>query len=204
MWNYNPAPVYGDVSFWVMLVDSTGENYAQVGWGKTEDNSVEYVFSEFLGENGWERWFYDAEDDEWVETESTQPPSSKSYKVTWVEGTPGDHQIQIVYDGSTSQNVTVSWTAVGYHVTGEVHNYQSVVGTDKGDHSPGHGGVDGVNANRIHAENIQAYGVNGGGWADISGYTTTAANGVPEGNMSRDTTSVSGVGFRIWDNRCEE
>ena len=156
LWNYNPAPVYGDVSFWVMLADSTGENYAQVGWGKTEDDSVEYVFGEFTGENGFERWFYDAEDDEWVGTESTQPPSSKSYKVTWVEGTSGDHQIQIVYDGSTSQDVTVSWTAVGYHVTGEVHDYQSVVGTDKGDHSPGHGGVDGVNANRIHAENIQA------------------------------------------------
>ena len=186
--------------FWVMLVDSSVTNYAQVGWLKDSNDSVEYIFSEVVGANGWERYFYDADDDEWGGTKATSPTSSKNYKVTWVDLTPND-QIQIVYDGSTSQSITVNWTAAGYQVMGEVHNYESVAGTDKGDHSPGHGGTPG---NRIHAENLKAKGVNGGDWANISGYTTTTAGNVPEGNMSRDTTSVSGVGFRIWDDRCEE
>ena len=82
LWNYNPAPVFRGMSFWVMLVDSNVTNFAQVGWLKGNNDSVEYVFSEFLGVSGWERYFYDAASDRWVGTQATSPTSSKNYKVT--------------------------------------------------------------------------------------------------------------------------
>ena len=197
LWNYNPDPVFNDVSFWVLLSTNTGDKYAQVGWGKGSGDSVEYVFAEFddTSTNTHTRYYYHSDTNSWTQKKGASPTQSETYKVTWVR-LSGTHQIQVAYGNSSILTHAVDWEPGNYEIMGEVHNYQSGQGVNKGEHSPGHGGTPG---NRIHAENLQVYGVNGLGWQDVSPTRTRE-----QGNMSIDQTGVSGVGFRIWDNRCTE
>lgn len=191
LYNYNPYRVWQDTSFSVNLGDST-YIYAQVGWGKNDDegDEVEYVFSEY--DNGIgppTRMYYDAEADEWTGTKATEPSSSKTYKVTWIDDGP-DKQVQIKYDDSTTQNITVPWTPDVWNVLGETHNFRSDTPKNDGDHAPGD------TTNKIHADTIQFYEYE---WDDVSGYST-----VEQGNMDTDTTDITDVGFRIWDIRCAD
>ena len=196
IWNYNPTPVFDDVSLWVMIINPDRDRYAQIGWGKDDGDSVEYVFREYTDNDGdWHRDYYDASAATWGGSKATQPPSSKEYRMTWVYNNSTDHQLQFVYDNGTVGTKTVDWDVSDWAAEGEVHNFEVVSGTDKGDHSPGHemGG-------EIKVHNMKLYGVNGGGWADPpSGY-----DDVEQANMGIDATSVTGIGFRIWDIRCDE
>ena len=192
IWNYNPGPIFDDTSIWVMITEDGTSDYGQIGWGKDSGDSVEYVFAEYTDGGSGFRAFYDAPNDEWIGTKTTQPPSSKLYTATWVDASP-DNQLQFIYDGSAIWTASVDWIADTWDVSSEVRSYEAVAGTDKGDHSAG------GTSNKIKAHGIKIYGASGAGWADPSGYSSSF-----EANMSSDTTSVTGVGYRIWDNRCSE
>jgi hypothetical protein len=79
--------VFQGTAFWVML--TADEAYAQTGWAKEGNDSVEYVFLQYTDENGDNlvTKYYNASTGQWQGSKATQPPSSKEYNTTWVEGT---------------------------------------------------------------------------------------------------------------------
>lgn len=168
--------------------------YAQTGWAKEGNDSVEYVFLQYTDENGDNlvTKYYNASTGQWQGSKATQPPSSKEYNTTWVEGTGGNHQFQFRYDGGTSNNATVSWEPTEWQVMAETLNFDTASPDNEGDHTAGH------DSNRIHADDIQKYDTTSG-WHNDFSYIHIS----PEGNHNTDTTGVTNVGYRVWDVRCD-
>ena len=99
----------------------------------------------------------------------------------------------VSYDGGTTQNLTVNWTPTQWDVSAEVHSFQAVAGTNKGDHSPG------GSSNKVTVEDIEVWGYGGHTYWESPPAITTPAD---EGNMETSSGGGSGTSYLIWDSRC--
>ncbi len=192
LWNYNPDHVYDGTAFWVALTQD-GTHYSQVGWAKDNldqgANHPEYVFSQYRDGGNPVTRYYNASTGTWGTSKATSPSSSVTYQTNWIRN--GDtKQAQNIYNGGTSQNLTVGFTPIYYEVDGEVLEYQtSSGGVDYGDHGVGD------TTTHMKAEYIQ-YWSDAGSWTDGLSYTYVHTG--PYGN----DTNATGTGFDIWDTRC--
>jgi hypothetical protein len=195
LWNYNPSPIYQGTAYWVMTNDqASATRYAQTGWVKFSGFSAEAIFAEWNNDAGINRRYWKASTNSWEMTPWTQPSSSINYNATWVNLSGTNEQVQMSLTGvSSTLTGTVTWTANTYQVASETLNFATASPTNKGDHASGD------NSNRIHADNIQYYDSSGWHAAHSPLNFLTSV-----GNHSTDTSSVSGVGFRVWDNRCND
>ena len=205
IWNYNPSPIFRDTSLWVMLTDADGENwYNQIGWGKASGDSQELVFTEYSDGSGDDhdifRYYHHTTGTTWTTstTGATSPASSKNYKIKWVYNS-GTHQIQNTYDSGTSQNLTISWTPTNLAIFAETQNFGTDTPLNDGDHAPGHYVSPGP-GNKLHVENNKYWNPSTSDWADTD--TTGIATSID--NMEADTSSLNGIGFRVWDVRCND
>ena len=191
--SYNPHPVFADTSIWVMFINSTGSKYYQVGWGKDNSDNSENVFSEGDSNEGYFRYFYKS-NGTWSTTgPGVNPSGMKEYKLFWGDVPGSNSQIQVSYDGGTTQNLTVNWTPTQWDVSAEVHSFQAVAGTNKGDHSPG------GSSNKVTVEDIEVWGYGGHTYWESPPAITTPAD---EGNMETSSGGGSGTSYLIWDSRC--
>jgi hypothetical protein len=184
--SYNPTPVFGQTCFWVMLANSDGSRYAQVGWIKVAGYSQEYIWVQYRDDAGtrYDR-FYDTGSSDWYDTPQSVPSGSKQYTITFVSNTP--NVFSLSYDNGTAKTFSCTWTPDRLCVEGETMNYDS---PDKGDHVPGD-----LN-NRIQAQQLQKK-VNGN-WVSAS-LTYPPAQ---DGNGWYDNNVTTSPGFRCWDTRC--
>ncbi|GEM_PF-3702533 len=199
LWNYNPTPIFQVTAFWAMVNDqSSATRHAQTGWAKFSNQNVEAIFAEWDNGAGFTRRWYKASTDEWVTMPTTQPSSSIKYNARWLDLSGANEQVQmsIILNGGAESSILtgiVTWAANTYQVSSETQNFATASPTNKGDHASGD------NSNHIHADNIEYY--------DISGWHaahTPLTFLTPAGNHSTETQGVSGVGFRVWDNRCND
>lgn len=174
-----------------------GTHYSQVGWFKdSSDQSAsapEHVYSEYNDSdepNDFVRRFYNASTGTWGTSKATSPSSSVTYQTNWIRN--GDvRQAQNIYNGGTSQNLTVSWTPTYYAVDGEVDEYSpNSDGHKYGDHGVGD------NTNHVRGEYIQ-YWADEGGWTDGLSYDYWH-----QGPYGEDTNATA-TGFDIFDSRCD-
>jgi hypothetical protein len=206
IWNYDPNPVFIATSVYVMLTDAEGENwYDQIGWADEplmDDDPLVFVqYSDGSGEDHDIFTFYHhTTGTTWTTTTTgaTSPNSSKNYMIKWLYNS-GTHQIQNTYDNGTSQNLTISWTPTNLAIMAETQNFGINTPLNNGDHAPGHY-VDPGPGNKIHVENNKYWNPSTSSWADTD--TTGIATEID--NMKADTSSVNGIGFRVWDVRCND
>lgn len=191
--SYNPDPVFADTSIWVMMINSSGSRYYQVGWGKDHNDTFENVFSEGYSNNGYFRYFYKSNGTWSTTPPGVNPSGMREYKLLWGDVPGNNAQIQVSYDGGTTQNLTVNWTPAQWDVSGEVHSFQAVAGIDKGDHSPG------GTSNKVTVENIEVWGYDGHAYWESPPDIT---NPPDEANMVTSSGGGSGTSYRIWDSRC--
>ena len=79
-----------------------------------------------------------------------------------------------------------------WQVMAETLNFATASPTNKGDHTAGD------DSNHIHADDIEKYDATSG-WHNNFSFIDI----VPEGNHNKDRVGVTGVGFRVWDARCD-
>lgn len=205
IWNYNPSPIFENTSVWVMITDALGENwYDQIGWWKTPSDDQELVFTQHSDGSGedWDyfTYFHHSTGTTWTTSTSgaTSPNSSKNYMLKWLYNS-GTHQIQNTYDNGTSQNLTISWTPTNLAIMAETQNFGNNSPLDDGDHAPGHYVAPGP-GNKIHVENNKYYKHSTTTWED----TDTTGIVTEIDNMAAETSSIDGIGFRLWDVRCDD
>ena len=181
--SYDPDPVFVDTSIWVMFINSSRSRYYQVGWGKDHNANFENVFSEGYSNSGYFRYFYKSNGTWSTTPPGVNPSGMKEYKLLWADVPGSNAQIQVSYNGGTTQNLTVNWTPPQWDVSAEVHSFQAVPGIDKGDHSPG-----GTN-NKVTVENIEAWAYDGHAyWESPPAFTT------PPDEANMVTSSGGGSG----------
>ena len=176
-----------------MFINSSRSRYYQVGWGKDHNDNFENVFSEGYSNSGYFRYFYKSNGTWSTTPPGVNPSGMKEYKLLWPDVPGSNAQIQVSYNGGTTQNLTVNWTPTQWDVSAEVHSFQAVPGIDKGDHSPG-----GTN-NKVTVENIEVWAYDGHAyWESPPAFTTPP----DEANMVTSSGGGSGTSYHIWDSRC--
>ena len=189
LWNYNPDPVWNNVSFWTMAVRSGEDRWTQVGWMEySATNNEEKVFLQIKNTSTQlvTKWYHTSNGGEWTDSASdaVNPTASKKY-----EQYKYDSKWWVRYDGGTQFQLSTSWSPDHVQVAGETTSYEAVAGTDKGHHAPGD------KSNKIQANNSKKNV--SGIWSD-----TSLTVGTPTGNHDSDGSNNDGDGMRTWDKRC--
>jgi len=183
--SYNPTPVFGQTTFWVMLTQSGSGKYAQVGWLKGSGDSNEYIWLQYKDDAGVQHdKFYNVTNNNWYDVRQSVPSGSHLYTVTYDSGT---QTFSMQYESGTTSTFTASWVPDIFQVYGEAYNYDS---PNLGDHMPGD-----LN-NKIQAQQLQQKV--SGIWGNVSSSDFYTAGG----NGDYDTSVTTSPGFRIWDTRC--
>lgn len=201
LWNYVPSSsnLFESSSFWAMILNCVSDctntaQYAQTGYMAWPGHVNDYIFSEWNDNGSFSRQFYNTSTNLWYDTAQSVVTTVETYLATWVYNNPTDHQVQMSFDGRTIRTATVSWTPQTWTVSSEQHDFGTNSPTNYGDQ------VVGDYNNHIHADSIQFYDNNGSGWTNPGTPLSWVGN---VGNASTDTNSVTGIGFRVWDNRCQ-
>ena len=194
IWNYHPTPIWGVSTATIGVGDEGTQRWAQVGWVKAWDPFSTYGSSRvFLqvqntgGGNPHTRFYHS--NGQWKSSANGAivPDDEKFYEV-YKHG----NDWQIRYENGTVYNYSSSWEPDFLIGQGETERFLYMAsGTDKGDHAPGD------KSNKVQFNHMKK-NVDGT-WSDPS--LLEAWRHDP---MEVDTDNWGpGVGFRVWDDRCE-
>lgn len=193
---YNPSPVWGSSSVWVMLAQSSGSHkYAQAGW--THDNGMSYnelEFIEYIRDDGSDGQKY-----------FNQPTYTGGYQVLHTGGNGTAWQFQFTTPDSGSYNSTgsVTWQPDTIQVFNELHNYTYQSGTSNGDHAAGDMNA-AVNVNGIRYLDTNFTWQNA--TLQLQGLGSVIGGGAPSADyqmvFSPSDTSYASNSFAVLDTRC--
>lgn len=182
---YNPDPVFWGSSLWVMLTNSDGSRYAQVGWLRWWNTSNNYIFLAFTDDSGLEKVYgYYIPGGYWTQYPASAATSWANYRVEYTPGSPGT--FTHYWDGGNGYSVSYQWVPSQIQASGEVGNWAT---GNKGDHSPGD------TSNYAFVDMVK-YTQDGSNWPVAS------LSRLDDYNADMGITWWSGYSFSIWDTRC--
>ncbi len=192
---YNPSPVYGSSSIWVMLYNTTSGYWAQTGW--THDNHLsnnEFAFVQYWKDNA-------------------SYPTTNNFNYQYVPSGDWNYEVdrystgfQFYFGPYSLWGSGTSWHANQFESYNELHNYQNWAscgscspGVSAGDHAAGDA------SHILHVYNVDWIPAGGGAWQGASlAYQGQGSKspGSLFGSADYQGVGSSGSSWTIYDKRC--